>query len=157
MSERDIDLSTLLDATKKSFGQAQSDLGLPEGVRAGMLISDAELSIKAGMRLVAGELRIEPVSTDATRKGSIMPEALSTVTVRYIAAREEGPGVSSPARSTEEVVREVRDRKDVGTLAGILGDLRVDARYVPALQVWTAAVRDDQDRLVRTINLPDRS
>lgn len=152
----DHDLGGLLDAAKKSFGQAQADIGLPEGVRAGMLISEAELSVKAGMRLDAGVLKIEPVSVEASRKGNVVPEALSTLTVRYVAAREEGPGAAGPSRSTEDVVGEVKGREDVAALADVLGDLHVEARYVPALGVWTAAVRDDRERLVRTVNVPDR-
>lgn len=155
MSDHDIDLSGFLDAAKQSFGQAQADVGLPEGIRAGMLISEAELNIKAGMRLDAGRLKIEPVSADASRQGSIVPEALSTVTVRYIAARQEGPAAQDPSRSADDVVDEVKKRKDIDKLSGVLGGLRVDARYIPALEVWTATVRDDRDRLVRTLNIPD--
>jgi hypothetical protein len=53
-------------------------------------------------------------------------------------------------------VKEVEDRKDVSDLAGILGNLRVSARFIPDLDIWTAAVVDDRNRVVRTVNLPDR-
>jgi hypothetical protein len=153
MSDRP-DLSGFLEAAAKSFGQAQADIGLPEGMRPSMLITEAELAVKAGMRLEGGALRIEPVSTASSVKGGIQPEALSTITVKYVAARSEGGG--EPVRTPDDVVKEVKDRGDVADLGKVLGDLRVSARFIPDLDIWTAVVVDDRQRIVRTINVPDR-
>jgi hypothetical protein len=32
----------------------------------------------------------------------------------------------------------------------------VSARYIPDLEIWTATVVDDRQRIVRTVNIPDR-
>jgi hypothetical protein len=81
------------------LGEAHGDVGLPEGIKASMMLSEAELQVKAGMKLDKGLLSIEPVSVAELSKSSIKPEALSTVTIRYVAARQEG------ASQTAESVR----------------------------------------------------
>jgi hypothetical protein len=154
MSDRDIDLTRLLEAARTSFGEAQGDL-LPDGVMPTMMLSEAELQVKAGMKLQKGLLSIEPVSVAELSKSSIKPDALSTVTIRYVAGRPEGAGQTS-TRSVDDVVKEVEERKDVSDLAGILGNLKVSARYIPDLEIWTATVVDDRQRIVRTVNIPDR-
>ncbi|TVP46679.1 MAG: hypothetical protein EA350_06695 [Gemmatimonadales bacterium] len=156
MSEQEVDLDHLIEAAGRSFGKAQEDMGLPDGMSTGMVISEAELDLKVGFRFEGGRLAVEPVSAAAVTRGGVSSEALSTIKVRYVATRSELPPEKKPTRSEDDVVREVRARKDVTELAGVLGSLQVNARYVPDLGLWATRVEDDRGRIIRSLNIQDR-
>jgi hypothetical protein len=103
------------------------------------------------------KLAIEPISLAASSKAGVVPEALSTIKVRYVAARSEIPADSLPSRTKEDVVGAVAGRKDVLDLSKVLGDLRVTAHYVPELKLWATKVEDDRGRIIRTVNIQDRA
>ena len=157
MSTRPVDMDGLIEAAGRSFGNAQKEIGLPEGMSTGMLISDAEIDLKVGFRMEGSKLAIEPISLAASTKAGVIPEALSTIKVRYVAARSEIPADALPSRTREDVEGSVADRKDVLDLSKVLGDLKVTAHYVPELQLWATKVEDERGRIIRTVNIQDRA
>jgi len=156
VSEQELDLDHLIEAAGRSFGKAQEDMGLPDGMSTGMVISEAELDLKVGFRFAGSRLAVEPISAAAAAQGGVSPDSVSTIKVRYVATRTELPLEKKPTRSEEDVVREVNTRKDVAALAGILGSLRVNTRYVPDLKLWATRVEDEKGRTIRTLNIQDR-
>lgn len=156
MSTEEINFNAFLEAAGKSFGDAQKEIGLPEGVKAGMIIADAELAVKVGMRYEGQKILIEPVSASASSKGNIVPEALSTITIRYVASRQEEPGVPAASRTKEDVIGIVAERTDVARLTDILGKLDYSATYAGDMNLWTVRVTDGKARTVRTITIEDK-
>lgn len=157
MSEQEIVFDDFLESASNSFGTAQKGMGLPDGLQAAMMISEAELTIKTGMRMDKGRLALEPVSSASSVKGGVQPDALSTVTIRYVAARSEDSAASvAPRKTRDEVLSEVSARKDLEHLQGILGNLHMKADYVTGLDVWTVKVTDDRSRVVRVLNIEDK-
>jgi len=155
MSGQETLLDDFLDAAGKSLGIAQTDIGAPEGMKAGMLISDAELSIKVGMRYDGDKLMVEPISSSAAAKGSVVPEALSTITIRYVAAHNQKIS-DEPVRTKNDIIADVAKRKDVVKLQEILGTLNIEANYVRDMNLWAVKVTDNAARTVRTITLEDK-
>jgi hypothetical protein len=156
MSGKEIVLDAFLEAAAQSFGMAQPEVGLPEGLQSAMLISSAELAVKAGLRFTGNKMIIEPVSAAAAAKGGVDSAALSTITIRYIAAQSDIPASEKPGRSTEDVVKEVAVRPDIVKLREILGELTMNAHYVRDVNLWTVKVTDDQERTVRVVTLADK-
>ncbi|ACF47223.1 conserved hypothetical protein [Prosthecochloris aestuarii DSM 271] len=156
MSEQEIVFDDFIDAASNSFGAAQKGIGLPEGMQSAMMISEAELTIKTSMRMNKGRLALEPVSSASSVKGGVQPDALSTVTIRYVAARSEGAVSNTPQKTRDEVLREVSSRKDLTRLQDILGTLDMNADYVKELDLWTVKVTDDRSRVVRVLNIEDK-
>jgi hypothetical protein len=156
VSEQELDLDHLIEAAGRSFGKAQEDMGLPDGMSIGMVISEAELDLKVGFRFEGSRLAVEPISAATAARGGVSPDSLSTIKVRYVATRSELPPEKKPTRSEDDVVSEVTARKDVAELAGVLGALHVSTRYVPDLKLWATRVEDDKGRTIRTLNIQDR-
>jgi hypothetical protein len=156
MSAEEINFNAFLEAAGKSFGDAQKEIGVPEGMKAGMLIADAELAVKVGMRYEGKTILIEPVSAASSAQGNIVPEALSTITIRYVASRQEAAEASTPSRTKEEVIGAVAGRKDVARLTDILGKLDYSATYAGEMNLWTVKVTDGKARTVRTITIEDK-
>ena len=156
MTQREIRLDDLLEAAAQSFGTAQQEVGLPQGLKSAMLISTAELAIKAGMRFAGGKMMIEPVTAAASAKGSVDPAALSTITIRYVAAQSDVPAAQQPQATKEEIAKEVASRPDIVKLQDIIGTLTIQPNYVPNLKTWTVKVTDASDRTVRLLTLEDR-
>lgn len=156
MSGQELVLDDFLEAAGKSLGLAQKDIGAPEGMKAGMLLSDAELSIKVGMRYEGDKLMVEPISSSASAKGSVVPEAVSTITIRYVASHSEKSITDEPVRTKTDIIADVAKRKDVVKLQEILGELNIEANYVTDMNLWAVKVTDNAARTVRSITLEDK-
>ncbi|KAA6232545.1 hypothetical protein FP507_05205 [Chlorobium phaeovibrioides] len=153
MSEQEIVVEDFIGAVSNSFGTAQKGIGLVEGMQSAMMISEAEVTIKTGMRMNnKGQLALEPVSSAS----SVQPDALSTLTIRYVAARGEGTDLNTPRTSREDILREVSSREDLTRLQGILGKLDMNADYAKELDLWTVKVTDDRSRVVRVLTIEDK-
>jgi len=155
MSGKETVLDDFIWAVGQSFGMAQQDAGLPEGMRSAMLISSAELAVKAGLRFAGGKMLLEPVTTSAAAKGGVDPAALSTITIRYVAAQGDPGALPQSGRTAEEVIEEVDGRPDIGRLREIMGELTMRANYVRDLNLWTVKVTDAQERTVRLFTIAD--
>jgi len=156
MSEQEIVVEDFIDAVSNSFGTAQKGIGLVEGMQSAMMISEAEVTIKTGMRMNKGRLALEPVSSASSVIGGVQPDALSTLTIRYVAARGEGTELNTPRKSREDILREVSSREDLTRLQGILGKLDMNADYAKELDLWTVKVTDDRSRVVRVLTIEDK-
>jgi len=106
--------------------------------------------------MIKGRLALEPVSSASSVIGGVQPDALSTLTIRYVAARSEGTELNAPRKSREDILREVSGREDLTRLRGILGTLDMNADYVKELDLWTVKVTDDRSRVVRVLNIEDK-
>ena len=150
------DLRGFLEAAGRSLGEAQGALaGEVLAQRPVVAISDAELDIKAVLDAGAdGKLALQTVSAADVRQGGIDPALLSSVRIRYVAVAGE-PAAVAPTRRPAEVVEEVRARPDVLRLTEILGDLQMEATFVPERRSWLVTALDPQGRLVREVVLPD--
>jgi hypothetical protein len=156
------ELGSFLDTVGRSFSDAQDTLGEGLGLPTSFVIADAELEIKAAVSLdAAGRTVVQTLSARDLYEGVIDPGVLSTVRVGFTATpREvapEGPlQVERPNRQPNDVVQDLRSRPDVAALAKILGDLQIQATYVPGEKRWLVVARDPRGRLVRQVILPDQ-
>lgn len=152
---RDAELNEFLEAAGLSLGQAQRSILGGEARPPAVVLSEAELEIRAGFRLGDRGLHIEPVGSEEAAKGTLQSGALSTLKVRFVAARSE-EGANEPVRSRKDVVDAVTARSDVKRLSDLLGEVRVETAFVGEMGIWTAQVRDTQGTLLRQITLPDQ-
>ncbi len=74
MSAEEINFNAFLEAAGKSFGDAQKEIGVPEGMKAGMLIADAELAVKVGMRYEGKPFSSNRFRQHLQRKGTSFPK-----------------------------------------------------------------------------------
>ena len=157
------ELGAFLDTVGRSFSVAQDALGAGLDLPTSFVIADAELEIKAAVSVdAAGRTVLQTLSARDLYEGAIDPGVLSTVRVGFaVTPREvapEGPlRVERPNREPEEVIKDLRNRPDVATLAKILGDLDIQATYVAKEKRWLVVARDPRGRLVRHVVLPDES
>ncbi|TLU81532.1 MAG: hypothetical protein FDX21_10630 [Chlorobium sp.] len=156
MSGQETVLDDFLGAAGKSLGIAQKDIGVPDGMKPGMMLSDAELSIKVGMRYEGDKLMVEPISSSASAQGSVVPEAVSTITIRYVASHSAKSTSDEPVRTKTDIIADVAKRKDVVKLQEILGKLNIEANYVRDMNLWAVKVTDNAARTVRSITLEDK-
>lgn len=146
-------VGSFFEAAGRSLGAAQGSLAGPASeVPTAMVISEAELQVKAVVDHGDAGLEIRPLGVELMRRGDIDPGLVSTVSVRFVPVE---PAEQRPKRRGPEVIREVRERSDVQRLATILGDLTYTADFVPASRRWIVAVSDQQGRLVREALVAD--
>ena len=115
MSGGEAPLGAFLEATGRSLGDAQRQLGDGKdtaGIPTTMAIDEVELEVKATLEGAGDdEVALRPVSSEEARAGAIAPELLSTLRVRYVAVADDVSEVPSvpPRRTPEEVIDEVRE------------------------------------------------
>ncbi len=155
------ELGAFLDTVGRSFSEAQDALGEGLDLPTSFVIADAELEIKAAVSVdAAGRTIVQTLSARELYEGAIDPGVLSTVRVGFtVTPREVLPKeplqAEQPNREPEEVIKDLRSRTDVAALAKILGDLEIQATYVPEEKRWLVVARDPSGRLVRQVVLPD--
>jgi hypothetical protein len=153
------DLGGFLEAAGRSLADAQGTLA--DGVAdipAAIAIAEAELEVKAAVtRRTDGTLQLETLSAQDMRSGTITPGLLSTVRVQYVAVAADTLAAPSqqPIRAPKDVIDDVRVRDDVAVLDRILGGLVFDAVYVPSGRRWVVTAKDEEQRIVREILVPD--
>lgn len=159
MAEGGADLGGFLEAAGHSLADAQGGLaGKGLGIPGAVAIAEAELEIKATVEAAAaGAVALQPISSKDVREADVSPGLLSTVRIRYVAVADDTlvAPADQPTRTVDTVIGEVRRRKDVAAIAKILGGLEFDATFVPATKRWLVTARDQQDRVVREVILPD--
>jgi hypothetical protein len=93
------ELSGFLEAAGRSLGEAQSQLlqGAPgaegaadAGGAAAVAISDIEIEVKATIGKNGEQLELQPVSSKDARRGTIDPNLLSSLRVRFVALPDFG-------------------------------------------------------------------
>ncbi len=133
------DVGAFISAAGRSLADAQAELAgdrLPQTVVA---LSEATLDAKVAMtRGGDGALVVEPISLADTAAGKIEAAALSSIRVSFVAVADTGldAGAALPARSEEDVIREIAERADVKRLNGIFGGLGFEAVFVPRARRW---------------------
>jgi hypothetical protein len=153
------DLGGFLEAAGRSLADAQGTLA--DGVAdipAAIAIAEAELEVKAAVtRRTDGTLQLETLSAQDMRSGTITPGLLSTVRVQYVAVAADTLVAPSqqPTRTPNDVIDDVRVRDDVTVLDRILGGLVFDAVYVPSGRRWVVTAKDEEQRIVREVLVPD--
>jgi hypothetical protein len=153
------DLGGFLEAAGRSLADAQGTLA--DGVAdipAAIAIAEAELEVKAAVtRRTDGTLQLETLSAQDMRSGTITPGLLSTVRVQYVAVAADTLAAPSqqPIRAPKDVIDDVRVRDDLAVLERILGGLVFDAVYVPSGRRWVVTAKDEEQRIVREILVPD--
>jgi hypothetical protein len=155
------ELGAFLDTVGRSFSEAQDALGEGLDLPTSFVIANAELEVKAAVSVdAAGRTVVHTLSAQDLYRGGIDPGVLSTVRVGFaVTPREvapEGPlRMERPKRQPEDVIADLRRRPDVAALAKILGELAIQATYVPQGRRWLVVARDAQGRLVREAIVPD--
>lgn len=153
------DLGGFLEAAGRSLADAQGTLA--DGVAdipAAIAIAEAELEVKAAVtRRTDGTLQLETLSAQDMRSGTVTPGLLSTVRVQYVAVAADTLAAPSqqPTRAPKDVIDDVRARDDVAVLDRILGGLVFDAVYVASGRRWLVTAKDEEQRVVREILVPD--
>jgi len=161
MADGETPLESFLGAAGRSLSEAQRQLtGDAErlGEPTAMAITEVDLEVKLTFESIErDQVTMRPVTISEVRTEEVKAELVSTLHVRYIAVPEEEPGGSEEqaARSTEDVIREVKEREDLRSLERILGGLEFDAVFVPATGSWLVQATDRKGRVVREIALPD--
>ncbi len=152
------DLQAFLEAAGRSLTDAQGSLGSGVQLASDMVMSEAQLEVKAAVTTSAtGKVTLQPISAADLAVGKINAEALSTVRVNFVATASESlkPAASPPKRKPDDVIQAVRDRVDVQRLVPILGELTIEPTYIPASQRWLITARDAKGRIVRETIEPD--
>jgi hypothetical protein len=152
------DLRQFLETAGRSLADAQGALaGEVVDIPTAVAISEAELEVKATLDRKDGSVILQPVTGDAARQGGISPGVVSTVRIRYVAVAEDTLAAPSerPSQTPEKVVDEVRSREDVARLDKILGGLTYEAVFVSATKRWVVTARDQENRPVRHVLVPD--
>jgi predicted RecA/RadA family phage recombinase len=159
MPETGADLGGFLEAAGRSLVDAQGSLtGDIVDIPAAIAISEAELEVKAAVvRRADGVVALETISTQDMRAGNITPGLLSTVRVQYVAVGADSvvPPSEQPTKKPKDVIDGVRGREDVAILDKILGGLVFEAIYVPGRRSWLVTAKDEEQRLVREVLVPD--
>lgn len=159
-NNQETELGAFLEAAGSSLTEAQDKLGVGLDLPTGMLLSDADLEVKAAVRSdEEGRLTVQTFTAQEIRQGGIDPGVLSSFRVRFLAAAAEPGAVPSqvgPRKlDRDQVIDAVRKRTDLASLAKILGGLKYDTTFVPESRRWLVTVRDPQGRIVREAVLPD--
>ena len=155
-NQPDVALRGFLEAAGRSLAEAQGTLAGDVLVqRPALAIADAELDVKAALSAGAdGQLALRPLSAADVVKGGIDPALLSSVRIRYVAVGGETAG-GAPTRRSDEVVGEVGKRPDLVRLREIIGEIRLEAAFVPDKRRWLVTARDPAGRVVRELVVPD--
>ena len=159
-SSNRIDLQSFLNSAGQSLAQAQGELSPGMEGLAEMVISNADLEIKAAVTTDnSGRTTIQTFSSQEILKGAIDPGLLSTLKFSFVATASqpssESISANKPRRPVTDVITEIRKRPDIANLEKILGSLDIRATYVDREKQWLVSASDSQDRIVRQVILPD--
>ncbi|MBL8156546.1 MAG: hypothetical protein JNM70_20370 [Anaerolineae bacterium] len=151
------DLQAFLEAAGRSLTEAQGSLGSGVQLVSDMVMSEAQLEVKAAVTTdAAGKVTLQPIAAADLAVGKINADALSTVRVSFVATASESlKPTASPKRKPADVIQAVRERVDIQRLVPILGDLTIEPMYIPASQRWLITARDAKGRIVRETIEPD--
>ncbi len=93
-----IDLETFLASAGRSFTDAQKTLLPGAGVAVNMMLSNAELELKAAVGTdAAGKMIIRPISSEDIARGDIDPGLISTFRISFVSSIGELTGETTPA------------------------------------------------------------
>lgn len=151
-------LRLFLESAGRSLSDAQRSLGAGSDGAPTMLLSTAELEVKAAVRSDAkGALSLQPISVSDITRGTVNPGLLSTFRLQFVATAGEAepPAGPAPKRSVADLVAELRGRADVSRLEKIIGELNFSASFVPTRQVWLVTATDANNQVVREVILSD--
>jgi len=153
-----VDLQAFLEGAGQSLSGAQGALGAPVSLESEFVLSSAELDAKVTLAATPdGKLLVQPLSAADAQRATLHADAISTLKINFVATASE-PGTaaaSAPSRPATEVIDEVRKRPDLVALEAILGELVIDATYIPKTRQWLATARDPNGRIVREVIAPD--
>ena len=155
-----IELGDFLEATGKSFGDAQNSLLSGLNLSTNMILNNAEIEVKVLVDSADGKINIKPVSAEDIRVGSIDPGLLSTLRISYVSTVEEPveETVSATVESVKEpaqLIDQVLNRRDIQKLAATRGELQVKPTFVAERKRWLVSVEDTNGKVLREIVLPD--
>lgn len=88
---QEMDLKDFVDATTRSFTEAQQSLLSGSGMTGSMMMSGAELEIKVAVAQTRGSTRVRPISLDDILEGGINPGMLSTVRISLVGSIDDAP------------------------------------------------------------------
>jgi len=153
-----VDLQAFLAAAGESLSGAQSALGAPASVESEFVLSSAELDAKVTLATAPdGKLLVQPLSSSDAQRTTLHASAVSSLRINFVAtaSEPETAAASAPSRPATEVIDEIRKRPDLVALQDILGELVIDATYIPKTRQWLATARDPKGRIVREVIAPD--
>lgn len=152
-----VELGGLAEAAGRSLSEVQGVLmGAEPDLAPAVAISEAELELKVAVSTVEGRLRLEPIGSAQARDGAVSPGALSSVRLRFVALPASAAAAAeAPARTPDEVVKEVAELPGIAGLARIFPDLALEARFVPSERRWIVAAREPGLGVLREVIAPD--
>lgn len=158
-SVHEADLQAFLELAGNSLAGAQGTLNQGAALQSDIVLESAELEAKVMLNTSPdGRLSVAPISSRDLVASRFNTAGISTLRINFLAtALDTSPGSSfqKPARTTDDVIKEVRDRPDVASLAKILGDLTINAAYEPKSKRWLVTASDNRDRIVREVVIHD--
>ena len=152
------DLRQFLETAGRSLADAQGALaGEVVDIPTAVAISEAELEVKATLDRKDGSVILQPVTAMRHARAGF-PRAwcrrFEFATSLWRRTRSLAPS-ERPSQTPEKVVDEVRSREDVARLDKIMGGLTYEAGFVPSTKRWVVTARDQEDRPVRHVLVPD--
>jgi len=153
-----VDLRDFLAGAGRSLAGAQSTLGGSVSQESEFVLASAELDAKVTLAAGAdGEFLVQPLSSTDAQRATLHADAISSLKINFVATagQTETTAASAPSRPAIEVIDEIRQRPDVAALQAILGELVIDATYIPKTRQWLATARDPKGRVVREVIAPD--
>lgn len=155
------ELSSFIAAAGDSFTSAQGRLGTGLDMQTGLVLSNAEIEVKVGVKTDAqGKLNIQTISAQDIRQSGLNADALSTLKVSFVAtATEAQPSplrATGPVRTKEDVIGELSKQPVLAALDKILGGLQYNAVFIPESERWLVTALDPNQRVVREAILPDK-
>lgn len=154
----EIELQAFLESAGRSLAGAQGALGAPINLQSELVLASAELEAKVALKTdAAGRLSVQPISSQDLQQANLQANGISTLRINFVAtAGEPTPDAAAPPiRKPGEVIDSVRQRRDVVRLEDILGELKIEAVFVPQTRRWMVTARDSKGRIVREVIAPD--
>jgi hypothetical protein len=155
-----IELGDFLEAAGRSLCDAQNSLLAGLSMSTNMILNNADIEVKVLVDSADGKIKIQPVSAEDIRVGSIDPGLLSTLRISFVSTVEEPieEAVSTTVESAKDpaqLIEQVLNRRDIQKLAATRGELQVKPTFVAERKRWLVSVEDTNGRVLREIVLPD--
>ncbi len=154
----EVGLQAFIESAARSLAGAQQTLGAPVNLQSELVLARAELEAKVALKTdAAGRLSLQPMSSQDLLQSKLQAGGISTLRVNFVATAGD-PSVAAGAPPTlkpDEVAGRVRQLPDLLRLRDILGELTIDATFVPQARRWMVTARDQTGRIVREVITPD--
>lgn len=154
MADETMGLDDFIETVGSGLSNAQGKIAGGELDTTAMAVNEATLEARVVLDVdSAGVIRVGPVSREQIKSLGGAADALSTVTVNFVAltSANDPVGAPKPPLSKEAAIRRLSQREDVARLADVLGPLDFKATFVASRAAWLVTAVDERGRRVREV------